>query len=112
MGLVLTSAIQSNKSLGVLHKKHFHNVYSTVNSVSDQTMKGLRYIGIVSRVEDERIRVSIKILKVRDHTLFSCYCIHFRALMVEVQQNTNKCTILRYKTSAIDALELTHVLIL
>jgi hypothetical protein len=112
MRLVLTSATQSNKSLGVLHIKHFYNVYCTVSAVSDQTMKGLRYIGIVSRIQEERIRVSIKIQKVRDRILFIWYCIHFRARMVEIQQNANKCTTLQYKTFAIEALELTHVLTL
>jgi hypothetical protein len=60
MGLVLTSATQSNKSLGVQQKKHFHNVYSAVNAVCDQTMKGLRDMGIVSPIEEERLKRSIK----------------------------------------------------
>ena len=67
-------------------------------------------MGIVARVEEESVELSIKkILKVRDH-IFSCYSIHIHALIVEIQQNTNKCAILRYKTFAIEALELTHVL--
>jgi hypothetical protein len=68
-------------------------------------------MGIVARIEEESIEVSIKNSDVMDH-IFSCYSIHFRALIVEIQQNTNKCTILRYKTFAIEALELAHVLAL
>ena len=63
MGLVLTSATQSNKSLGVLNNKHFHDLYSTVNAVSDQTIKGMRDMGILSCIEGERVKVPIKVLR-------------------------------------------------
>jgi hypothetical protein len=40
---------------------------------------------------------------------FQFYGIHMHALIVKIQENTNKCTILQYEVFTIKAVELRHV---